>query len=220
MLDLGIAPPEIDMPSLKIDIREMLDQYYDRALKEIKLGELANQLVKIFIKYHIKIPAEFTLLAKSLLTIEGIGLELDSDFNLAKIAKPYAKDLILDRKSPQRLFNKLLNDLSELYNLIILIPRQLNKTLKKMEKGTFKLEFQHRGLENLIDSLNKAANRMAYSLILAAIIVGSSLIMHTNKRPIFMGFSGYWSSWFFNRCCIRFRLSNYYSPLGKDVNMD
>ncbi|HAJ33036.1 MAG TPA: 2-polyprenylphenol 6-hydroxylase [Candidatus Atribacteria bacterium] len=188
MLNLGIAPPEIDMHSLKVDIREMLDQYYDRTLKEIKLGELVNQLVKIFIKYHIKIPAEFTLLGKSLLTIEGIGLELDPDFNLAEIAKPYAKDLILERKSPQRLFTKLLNDLSELYNLIILIPRQLNKALKKMEKGTFKLEFQHRGLENLINALDKAANRMAYSLILAAIIVGSSLIMQTNKGPIFMGF--------------------------------
>jgi len=188
MLDLGIAPQEIDMRSLKIDIREMLDQYYDRTLKEIKLGELVNQLVKIFIKYHIKIPAEFILLGKSLLTIEGIGLELDSDFNLAKIAKPYVKDLILERKSPQRLFTKLLNDLSELYNLMILIPRQVSKTLKKMEKGVFKLEFQHRGLENLTNSLDKAANRMAYSLILAAIIVGSSLIMQTNKGPIFMGF--------------------------------
>ncbi len=188
MLDLGIAPSEIDLPSLKIDIREMLDQYYDKSLKEIKLGELISQLVEISIKYHIKMPAEFALLGKSLITIEGIGSELDPDFNLAEIAKPYAKDLILERKSPQRLFTKLLNDLSELYNLIILIPRQLNKTLKKMEKGTFKLEFQHRGLENLISALDKSTNRLSYSLILAAIIIGSSLIMQTDKGPHFMGF--------------------------------
>ena len=188
MLDLGIAPSEIDLPSLKIDIREMLDQYYDKSLKENKLGELISQLVEISIKYHIKMPAEFALLGKSLITIEGIGSELDPDFNLAEIAKPYAKDLILERKSPQRLFTKLLNDLSELYNLIILIPRQLNKTLKKMEKGTFKLEFQHRGLENLISALDKSTNRLSYSLILAAIIIGSSLIMQTDKGPHFMGF--------------------------------
>ena len=188
MLDLGIAPSEIDLHSLKIDIREMLDQYYDKSLKEIKLGELISQLVEISIKYHIKMPAEFALLGKSLITIEGIGSELDPDFNLAEIAKPYAKDLILERKSPQRLFTKLLNDLSELYNLIILIPRQLNKTLKKMEKGTFKLEFQHRGLENLISALDKSTNRLSYSLILAAIIIGSSLIMQTDKGPHFMGF--------------------------------
>ncbi|HDK26781.1 MAG TPA: 2-polyprenylphenol 6-hydroxylase [Candidatus Atribacteria bacterium] len=188
MLDLGIAPPEIDTRSLKIDIKEMIDRYYNKPLREIKLGELINQLVEISIRYQIKMPAEFALLGKALLTIEGIGLELDPDFNLAEIAKPYAKDIILERKSPQRLFIKFLNDLNELYNLIILIPRQLNKTLKKMEKGTFKLEFQHRGLENLISALDKAANRIAFSLILAAIIVGSSLIMQTDKGPHFMGF--------------------------------
>ena len=189
MLNLGItSQEEIDTRSLKIDIKEMLEQYYDKPLKEIKLGELISQLVEISIKYHIKMPAEFALLGKSLITVEGIGSELDPDFNLAEIAKPYAKDIILERKSPQRLMVKLLNDLSELYNLIILIPRQLSKTLKKMEKGVFKLEFQHRGLENLINALDKAANRIAYSLILAAIIVGSSLIMQTNKGPIFMGF--------------------------------
>ncbi|MBA7716110.1 protein kinase UbiB [subsurface metagenome] len=189
MLNLGItSQEEIDTRSLKIDIKEMLDQYYDKPLKEIILGELISQLVEISIKYHIKMPAEFALLGKSLITIEGIGLELDPDFNLAEIAKPYAKDVILERKSPQRLILKLSNDLAELYNLIILIPRQLSKTLKKMEKGVFKLEFQHRGLENLINALDKAANRIAYSLILAAIIVGSSLIMQTNKGPIFMGF--------------------------------
>jgi len=189
MLNLGItSQEEIDTRSLKIDIKEMLEQYYDKPLKEIKLGELISQLVEISIKYHIKMPAEFALLGKSLITVEGIGLELDPDFNLAEIAKPYAKDVILERKSPQRLMMKLLNDLSELYNLMILIPRQLSKILKKMEKGIFKLEFQHRGLENLINALDKAANRMAYSLILASIIVGSSLIMQTNKGPLFMGF--------------------------------
>ena len=188
MLDLGIAPPEIDTRSLKIDIKEMIDRYYNKPLKEIRLGELINQLVEISTKYQIKMPAEFTLLGRSLLTIEGIGLELDPDFNLAEKAKPYVKEIILERKSPQRLFVKFLNDLNELYNLIILIPRQLNKTLKKMEKGTFKLEFQHRGLENLISALDKAANRIAYSLILAAIIIGSSLIMQTDKGPHFMGF--------------------------------
>jgi len=189
MLNLGItSQEEIDTRSLKIDIKEMLDQYYDKPLKEIKLGELINQLVETSIKHQIKMPAEFTLLGKTLITIEGIGLELDPDFNLAEIAKPYAKDVILERKSPQRLMVKLLNDLSELYNLVILIPRQLSKTLKKMEKGTFKLEFQHRGLENLINALDKSTNRLSYSLILAAIIVGSSLIMQTDKGPLFMGF--------------------------------
>ena len=189
MLNLGItSQEEIDTRSLKIDIKEMLDQYYDKPLKEIILGELISQLVEISIKYHIKMPAEFALLGKSLITIEGIGSELDPDFNLAEIAKPYAKDVILERKSPQRLISKLLNDLSELYNLVILIPRQLSKTLKKMEKGVFKLEFQHRGLENLINALDKSTNRLSYSLILAAIIVGSSLIMQTNKGPLFMGF--------------------------------
>lgn len=189
MLELGFTSQEtIDTRSLKIDIEDILAQYYDKALKEIKLGEFITQLVQISIKYHIKMPAELTLIGKSLLTIEGIGLALDPDFNLTEIAKPYVKEIILERKSPQRLLLKLSNDLSEFYHLMVLIPRQLSKTLKKMEEGIFKLELQHRGLENLINALDKATNRLSYSLILVAIIIGSSLIMQTDKGPQFMGF--------------------------------
>ena len=189
MLELGFTSQEtIDTRSFKIDIADILAQYYDKALKEIKLGEFVTQLVQISIKYHIKMPAELTLLGKSLLTIEGIGLVLDPDFNLTEIAKPYIKEIILERKSPQRLLFKLSNDLSEFYHLMVLIPRQLSKTLRKMEEGIFKLELQHRGLENLINALDKATNRLSYSLILVAIIIGSSLIMQTEKGPQFMGF--------------------------------
>jgi len=189
MLELGFTSQEtIDTRSLKMDIADILDQYYDKALKEIKLGEFITHLVQISIKYHIKMPAELALLGKSLLTIESIGLALDPDFNLTEIAKPYVKDIILERKSPQHLLLKLSNDLSEFYNLMFLIPKQLSKTLKKMEEGIFKLELQHRGLENLINALDKATNRLSYSLILVAIIIGSSLIMQTDKGPQFMGF--------------------------------
>ena len=189
ILNLGFTSQEtIDTRSLKTDIADLLDQYYDKALKEIKLGEFITHLVQISIKYHIKMPAELALLGKSLLTIEGIGLALDPDFNLTEIAKPYVKDIILERKSPQHLLLKLSNDLSEFYNLMFLIPKQLSKTLKKMEEGIFKLELQHRGLENLINALDKATNRLSYSLILVAIIIGSSLIMQTEKGPQFMGF--------------------------------
>ena len=189
ILNLGFTSQEtIDTRSLKTDIADLLDQYYDKALKEIKLGEFITHLVQISIKYHIKMPAELALLGKSLLTIEGIGLALDPDFNLTEIAKPYVKDIILERKSPQHLLLKLSNDLSEFYNLMFLIPKQLSKTLKKMEEGIFKLELQHRGLENLINALDKATNRLSYSLILVAIIIGSSLIIQTEKGPQFMGF--------------------------------
>jgi ubiquinone biosynthesis protein len=189
MLELGFTSQEtIDTRSLKMDIADILDQYYDKTLKEIKLGEFITHLVQISIKYHIKMPAELALLGKSLLTIEGIGLTLDPDFNLTEIAKPYVKNIVLERKSPQRLLLKLSNDLSEFYNLMFLIPKQLSKTLKKMEEGIFKLELQHRGLENLINALDKATNRLSYSLILVAIIIGSSLIMQTDKGPQFMGF--------------------------------
>jgi ubiquinone biosynthesis protein len=189
MLNLGITSKgEIDTRSLKRDIADLLDQYYDKALNEIKLGAFISQLVQISVKHHIKMPAELALLGKSLLIIEGIGLTLDPDFNLTETAKPYVKDIILERKSPQRLLLKLSNDLSEFYNLMVLIPKQLSNTLRKMEEGIFKLELQHRGLENLINALDKATNRLSYSLILVAIIIGSSLIMQTEKGPQFMGF--------------------------------
>lgn len=189
MLALGFTSQEtIDTHSLKIDIAGLLAQYYDKTLKEIILGEFITQLVQISIKYHIKMPAELALLGKSLLTIEGIGLALDPDFNLTEIAKPYVEEIILERKNPQRFLANITSDLSEFYHLMVLIPRQMSKILKKMEESVFGLELQHQGLENLINALDKASNRLSYSLILVAIIIGSSLIMQTDKGPQLMEF--------------------------------
>jgi|LSQX01.3.fsa_nt_gb ubiquinone biosynthesis protein len=189
MLALGFTSQEtIDTHSLKIDIAGLLAQYYDKTLKEIVLGEFITQLVQISIKYHIKMPAELALLGKSLLTIEGIGLALDPDFNLTEIAKPYVEEIILERKNPQRFLANITSDLSEFYHLMVLIPRQMSKILKKMEESVFGLELQHQGLENLINALDKASNRLSYSLILVAIIIGSSLIMQTDKGPQLMEF--------------------------------
>jgi len=189
MLDIGFTSQEkIDTRSLKIDIRDIVDQYYDRKLKDITLAELISQLVHISIKYHMKLPHELALLGKSLLTIEGIGLALDPEFNLTEIAKHYVEEIILERKSPQHLLLKVSNDISELYSLMVLIPRQLSRTLKKMEEGVFQLELQHKGLENLIHALDKATNKLSFSLILVAIIIGSSLIMQTDRGPHLFGF--------------------------------
>jgi len=83
---------------------------------------------------------------------------------------------------------ELLRDFETNLPINIIDSAAIYRALKKMEEGIFKLELQHRGLENLINALDKATNRLSYSLILVAIIIGSSLIMQTEKGPQFMGF--------------------------------
>jgi ubiquinone biosynthesis protein len=68
------------------------------------------------------------------------------------------------------------------------LPKDLSLIFSKIKKGTLRVEFEHRGLENLISQMDKVSNRIAFSLIIAALIIGSSIIMQTNKGPLFLGF--------------------------------
>ncbi|PLX87982.1 MAG: ubiquinone biosynthesis protein UbiB [Desulfuromonas sp.] len=184
----GELTREIDRPALKRDILEFIDDYYDLPLEQFNTGRLLTDFIDILNRYRIRFPADLILLAKALVTLEGVARQLDPDFNLVVHLQPRIERLIRDRVSPAWISRDLLGLGRSYSSLVRQLPHDLRELLHRINHNKFKIDLEHRGLERLITDLDKSSNRISFSLIIAALVIGSSLIMQTDKGPMLLGF--------------------------------
>ena len=182
------AIEETNAKKLNLDLRDLMERYYEISLKELRMGQLLVDTIDIVSQNKIKIPPDLFLLTKALITVEGTGRKLDPEFNMTVQAKPFAEKLVRQRYSAKNIAKEIKKFAKALYNFTGSLPKDLNLILNKIKKGTLRVEFEHRGLESLIAQMDKVSNRITFSVIIAALIIGSSIIMQTNKGPLFLGF--------------------------------
>lgn len=179
---------EVDLKGLKRDLSEFIDTYYELDLKEINAGKLLTEFVEILTSYRIRFNPDLMLLAKALITIEGIGRQLDPEFNMIGHLRPFMEKVVHDRVNPAALSKELLRVTQSYGALAKTLPRDIKEFINRVNRNKFKIDLEHRGLEKLITDLDKSSNRISFSMLIAALIIGSSLIMQTNKGPMLFGF--------------------------------
>lgn len=185
---IGIQTVDIDMRNFRRDIAEILDRYYGVPLEQLELGRITREMVDVALKYHVKIPPDYTLMIKALLTIENIGKQLDPNLNAIEEAKPMVTTILKERWNPHRLVSASLGTARQLSQTLKDVPEQLHQILEELRQGKLRIEFEHVHLEKLIGMMDTASNRITAGLVLASLIIGSSIIMHTDKGPMFMEF--------------------------------
>ncbi|SCG86901.1 ABC1 kinase family protein [Methanobacterium congolense] len=188
LIYMGIVSENADLKSLKYDIMDLMDRYYDADLKE--LGKIIKDLgtSKIMEKYQIKLPRDFVLLGRVITMVEDMGQKLDPEFNGVEISKPLAKKLVMRKLSPLRILDFIGGNFFEFEHLMKILPRSISKTMMKLEEGKINIEMEHKNLDALSANIDRSSNRISLSLIIAALIIGSSLIMQTNKGILILGF--------------------------------
>ncbi|MEW5804143.1 MAG: AarF/ABC1/UbiB kinase family protein [bacterium] len=187
-IKIGFTSADTNIRHFRRDLTEFLDNYLDRPLKYLHIGEIFVHTTEISMKHHIRIPKDLTLLGKTLLFIESIGTELDPEISLLAISRPYAQRLLTRRLHPRRLLNETRASLLDISDLIRPLPRQLRTLIQKLIDGKLEIEFVHLGLENLIHEIDRSSNRISFGLIISALIIGSSIVLHTQIGPVFFGF--------------------------------
>lgn len=185
---LGFLTEDVDIKAFKNDLRDLMDPYYGKALKQIQAGKVMSDIFQIAVHYNARVPNDLILLGKTLLTIEGLARALDPDIMILEEAKPFATELIKKRLSPTYQMTKAYRTLSGLSEIVKEIPGQFSYVLKKVMKDKLKIEFVHSGLDRFIRDMDKSSNRLAFALIISAIVVGSSVIMLSGKEPLLLGF--------------------------------
>ncbi|RMD92576.1 MAG: hypothetical protein D6813_05645 [Calditrichaeota bacterium] len=188
LINLGSLEEDRDVRSLRTDITNFIDRYYGMPLKRINMQTITADVFDIVTKHQLRTPSNLLLLMKAMGTYEDLGRKLDPDFELLPLARPYVRKLMLRRLSINKITYEGIKALRDLYDLLKILPRELELLLRKIKRGQFAIELQDRGLQNLMLEIDRASNRIAFSLIIAALIIGSSLILNLGKGPQILGY--------------------------------
>jgi ubiquinone biosynthesis protein len=172
---------------LEYEIAELMQEYASRPIGAIRVGELMRRLSGLMQSYRFKLVPGFYLLLKALITIEVIGCRLDPDFNLLEQITPFAKRLVSQQQGASAHAREISAAIADIASLAGDMPREIRETMHLLNSGSLGIEFEHRGLEPVLRKFEEFVNRLVYALVLAALIIGSSIVVLSNIPPKLYG---------------------------------
>lgn len=177
----------LDIDAFAKDMGNVIRTYFYGSLKDIKIKNLLNDIIALMSRHKVYFKENNYLLAKALITIEGVGKTLDPDFNASEAIKPFVLRFYKENFSFTAFLSKASEMPKEFGDFLVQFPQDIKSIVEKMKSGKLKIEFQHMGLEEIEESIEKSANRLSVSIIIAAILIGSALLLHAKIPPMLFG---------------------------------
>ena len=174
LMYMKIITPEQNTEELKMDIDDLLNRYMGAELDQ--MDGVLTKLIDTMIKHGVTLPREFVMIGRGVALIEDIGYNLNPNFNATVALKRLSKRLMYEKFKPTNIATGSFNYLLEVEHLLKDLPDRVNSTLTQIEKGELEIKMKHEGI-------NEFKNQMSASLIIAALIIGSSLTILANNGP-------------------------------------
>ncbi|MFO0956815.1 MAG: AarF/ABC1/UbiB kinase family protein [Isosphaeraceae bacterium] len=187
---LEIRGDDVDRRVLRRDVGELVASYSDLSLDTIDLTVLLRELVELIRTHRLRIPPDLILLIRSLVTIEGVGRRLDPHFDIASQLEPFLRSVMFRRVSPARLFRESARTASDFQRVATLLPDVLYQSLESIRRGELTVKFDLQHFERLVQQLTRASNSLSAGIVIAGIVVGSSLIVR-QENLAWLGTGGF-----------------------------
>ncbi len=184
----GVLTDRTDLKILESDLTEFLYRYHKIPLSRIDMKSIINDAFDIIHRHDIQIQSELMLFGKAMVTYEEVGKMLDPDYDLVTEAIPFVKKLSKRKYQPKIILRDIVTALQDLRDFLVPLPFDLQRITQKLTRGEFKFSLEHLGLGKFILQMERSSNRISFSLIIAALIVGSSLIMRLDVGPFLLGY--------------------------------
>ncbi len=177
----------VPVEKLEGDLEAFLDQYHGTPLAELSLGQMLLDVTTILRENRLALPSDLALLIKTFITLEGLGRGLDPDFNMAEEALPLLRQVVRARYQPKVLAKRAWTSAQRLLELGEQLPKDLSRLLRNARQGRLNIGLEIQSLKRVGNQLDRAANRLSLALIIAALIIGSSIVMTVGGGPTLMG---------------------------------
>ena len=177
----------MDEDSLLLEIQTFVQQYHGVALKQLRLGAMLSDLVAILRQHQLALPPDLSLLVKAFISLEGMGRELDPDFDMAGEAMPLLEQALRARYAPTAFLQRGWRGVSEALSLVAGLPQDISRLLRAARRGRLEIHIDVTHLKRVGNQLDSAANRLAIGIVVAALIIGSSIIMTVPGGPSLLG---------------------------------
>lgn len=183
---LGIAkgaPATADFRErFRQELQDLLEPYYGRSLNQINAADYINRVLRLAIDLHLEVPSELYLVNKVLLNLEGLLRQIDPAFDLLKVGKPYAVRRVAKQKSPSRWADSLKDCSADYLEVFKQAPIQIRQILQKAVDDQVHVDMHITNLENFGHQMDRASNRVAFAVVTASVIVGSSLLLRAGAQ--------------------------------------
>ncbi|MBW2192917.1 MAG: AarF/ABC1/UbiB kinase family protein [Deltaproteobacteria bacterium] len=180
---------EPDVRELQKNVAEFMGQHLYKPLGNIEIGKLLQNLLELASHHHMRIPPDIFLMMKALGAVEGVARQLDPNFDMVSRAAPFIKRVKLERLSPPRILDDITRLASDSFRFLQDFPRDVLEISRLVRQQKLSIKFEHQGLENMLATHDQISNRLSFSIIIAALIIGSALIVISNIPPLFYGIS-------------------------------
>lgn len=184
ILQMGLIPEQVNMKELRRDVDKLREKYVGVPFSAISLGESVNDLFQTAYRHQIRIPPDFILLGKTLVTVEGVVEQLDPELSLIRIAEPFGRRLLLERMNPKTLWRRFQEEWAEYGEMLERFPKQLRDVLAFIKKG--RLEVSIPEFEKFLRKLDRISNRLSFSIVLLAfsiMMAGLTIGFSLNRQP-------------------------------------
>jgi len=187
LLDWTGHPPTADPAALEDEIETFVDQYHGVALAQLNLGRMLTELTTVLREHRLALPADLALLIKAFISLEGMGRGLDPGFHMATEALPLLRQVLRARYQPKALAARAGQLLGQALADAGSLPADLARLLRRAREGRIQVGIDIAHLRRAADQIDRAANRLALSLVVAALIIGSSIVMTVGGGPTLLG---------------------------------
>lgn len=177
----------LNLSLMETEIEAFVDQYHDTPLASLSLGGMLGDVTAILREHHLALPSDLALLIKAFISLEGMGRGLDPNFHMASEALPLLRQVVRARYQPNVMARRGWQTIRRALAVAEQLPHDMSKLLRTARRGRLNVGLELIHLKRVGDQIDRAANRMAVALVIAALIIGSSIVMTVSGGPTLFG---------------------------------
>lgn len=181
LIDMGMLNSDVNESSFRQDLLYLIHYYYDVQIEKVSISNILNEIFRFLRKYKVYIPSQLSMLAKTILTLEGTARNLNPEFSISSVAPEFIKYYYVNKLSVDNILLKVKNSTEEVLFDIKGIPKQLKSILRNLENNNLKIQMEDIKFTSLERCISDLATKLSLSLVLAAMVVGSSLIISSDN---------------------------------------
>ncbi|MFO7918759.1 MAG: AarF/UbiB family protein [Anaerolineae bacterium] len=177
ILRIGAVGAESDRDALHRDVRRFILQYYNVPLESVPIGQFLRDILSLTFEHHVRLPSDLALLLRTIIVLEGVTRNLDPSFVLAKYLEPFVDRLVRQRISLRRFTANTATTMRDMGNVLRVLPNRVDSISEQLDRGDLTLGIHVHQLTEALYELDTIGNRLSFSVVVAALIIGSALIL-------------------------------------------
>ncbi len=189
LMDMTDWDEEPDAVQLEKDVADFVARHLNKPLKELNLSKLLQQILETATRHRMRVRPDIFLMLKALAQIEGFARSLDPEFDMLGKAAPFIRNVKRARLAPGRVADDIAHLIEQGYTFLTDFPKELLEISRSLRQRKLAITLVLKDLDKMLHTHDQISNRLSFSIIIAALIIGSALIVISNMPPMFYGIS-------------------------------